>query len=312
MSRTGGAAAALAIGLVLGAAPALGGGPPTPTVGSEDDGRSRGLAYRSVTEVVTVVPDEPNLFTKCPGRRVLTGGGAYADGDPELTDISDMGPAWPFIVKSQEVPSARERNTWVTVYAVYGDPQTVSNQAICARPKGIRRSEVTAAEPTAGIGEVVTLRARCPRGSSVTGGGFDSEGNNADALFVSAPFDGSDRGAKPDDGWRLRLLSGQAGRLATVRAICSTRLDLVYRRETVHGDGELTALARCPENTAVAGGGTEILADPLGNAVTHVKATRPRDLGDPGTTPDDGWESRAFRAPGDGQVGVRSHAICKR
>jgi hypothetical protein len=60
------------------------------------------------------------------------------------------------------------------------------------------------------FGPVTTLKAKCPKGTRVLGGGFSRYPTD---LLASAPFDGKDGDDAPDDGWRvkMRTLSPLAG-----------------------------------------------------------------------------------------------------
>ena len=60
---------------------------------------------------------------------------------------------------------------------------------------------------------------RCPANRHVTGGGFDGD-NNANAQ-EGRPFDGSDAGTVPDDGWAVTAtIFGTNSGKVTVWAIC--------------------------------------------------------------------------------------------
>ena len=65
-------------------------------------------------------------------------------------------------------------------------------------------------------------KAACPAGTRVVGGGENIAGPAADArLNSSAPFDGSDRDTRTDDGWRVRMFnSGTSTKHLTAYALC--------------------------------------------------------------------------------------------
>src|SRR5262245_66045736 len=59
----------------------------------------------------------------------------------------------------------------------------------------------------------MTVKAMCPRGTHVTGGGV-SDGADFGQLTIvhTYPVDGPDRGKAPDDGWAVRLQNLDDGR----------------------------------------------------------------------------------------------------
>jgi hypothetical protein len=66
-------------------------------------------------------------------------------------------------------------------------------------------------------GETRALRARCPRGTKVTGGGSATPG----LKLASRPYDGGDKGKAPDDGWAARThYEGDLRTKHVVQAIC--------------------------------------------------------------------------------------------
>ena len=92
-----------------------------------------------------------------------------------------------------------------------------------------------------------TVKAQCPHGTHVTGGGLYDEGGS-DRIFASKPLDGSDADHKPDDGWRGTAFPEQDSEDVTTVAICAKGMKLRYVHDdaTSTGTGTLSVTARCP------------------------------------------------------------------
>jgi hypothetical protein len=108
-----------------------------------------------------------------------------------------------------------------------------------------------------------TVSAACPAGSHVLGGGqYVLAADRQAIVHSSAPFDGGDADAIPDDGWRSTVDSLFGGNdQVTEYAICSTKQP-VYRftTMTMAGPNEVQIHRNCPEGDAVLGGGVSISA----------------------------------------------------
>jgi hypothetical protein len=101
-----------------------------------------------------------------------------------------------------------------------------------------------------------TVRARCEDGRHVLSGGF-----GATLTFHvnrSMPFDGGDRGKKPDDGWEVSLSNlnppGDSRTQAVLYAICSKSTPR-YRVRRTTATGELSARVKCPRGSKATGVG---------------------------------------------------------
>jgi hypothetical protein len=83
-------------------------------------------------------------------------------------------------------------------------PGEIRVWAVCAAGKTIYRSQTSKLR----INHAATAKARCPRDTSVVGGGNYITGSNDDAtLQATRPFDGGDADRKPDDGWRVKAFN---------------------------------------------------------------------------------------------------------
>lgn len=103
--------------------------------------------------------------------------------------------------------------------------------------------------------------ARCPAGTEVTGGGAFTSGTTVDdEVATSAPFDGGDRDAHPDDGWLAEINSEAAqGHVMTVYAICAPFSNLRYAHVKASVDPNVgrTVHVACPQGTRPVGGGAQ-------------------------------------------------------
>ncbi|MDX6585564.1 MAG: hypothetical protein QOI31_37 [Solirubrobacterales bacterium] len=154
-----------------------------------------------------------------------------------------------------------------------------------------------------------TERADCPAGTKVVGGGVavGVSGEEGDARIASGlPFDGGDANSIPDDGWEGRganLFGGSKS--MTVFAICSTG-HIEYA--TDHGRLEAGAgsgTARCPGSTHISGGGVSVGGSSLDAWPTR---SRPLDLEDGNSQPDDAWQTRVFNSGPERRL--TTYAIC--
>ena len=268
----------------------------TLVVESVPEGSANGLSYRSATF--------PNAgaakytVTFCPGSRVVSGGGAFVSGATSEA---------PLIVAVPDKPSEAKtppRGSWTAgIDNLGGAAKTLKGFAVCARPRGIVRKTKVRVAPLELTS--MTLKAPCPRGSSVLGGGFDTNYNDG-RIRASAPYDGGDRGQTPDDGWQARALVGDT-REFQVTAICQkgrAQRRLVYRDRTADAEaGELFARTRCPDGAAATGGGAAI----AGGTGAFLNSTYPDDADGDGN-PEDAWSTYAYSAS---STPLTTFAVCK-
>jgi hypothetical protein len=268
------------------------------TVGSNPLGKDNGLKYRSALN--DNVSGSPGFaVATCPGERVLTGGGSFVNGPTSEAWIVDSGPQ--FIAEVTFPP----REAWTAaVLNDSGGPKDVTGYAICGKPSGMKFRKETGG-PTS-PNAPFSLKTKCPAGTSVTGGGFNSE-DSSDQLLVSAPFDSGDRRGRPDDGWRLKIIAGGNKRMVRVWAICSETLDLAYRDSEDNAPGGAAFEgARCPADASLTGGGVSL----SGNAGGFINTSFPGDTGqDSDSVPDNQWGSHAH--VGSGSRTLTAYAICK-
>lgn len=265
---------------------------------SNDLGSEHGVSYRSATYEDVDAGSIAYGVAQCPDGTVRTGGGGAVDGPTSEAWISDSGPEF---LNDADVPP-KPRQAWTTgITNGAGAAKDVTGDAICAKPKLLRFAKHR--KGTTVQDEPFKVKARCPRGTDLVGGGFDSEGN-MDQTLISAPFDGGDGDGRPDDGWTARILASQDSRHVRVRVICSDRLDLAYRTETDTGDGTISAEAICPPGSVLTGGGATLSGDEGG----FPHDSEPIDFGDVDTVPGDGWNGVAFAAA---DRTITTTVICK-
>jgi hypothetical protein len=100
-----------------------------------------------------------------------------------------------------------------------------------------------------------TLKAECPGGTHVLGGGEDSNAGFAQLrLRHTFPYDTKDQGSKPDDGWAVGV-SASVGRDVDVTAICA-KLKPSYRKQSFPATG----LTQGGEFNVVCKGDDEVLS----------------------------------------------------
>lgn len=111
-----------------------------------------------------------------------------------------------------------------------------------------------------GPSEQVSQKIRCPDGLRVAGGGAYTSGSSLeDEVSDSAPFDGKDADAKPDDGWFGAVNGGGEPETMRTWAICTDAIKLSYSSvpaQPVSFGGE--ANAPCPTGQDPVGGGMRV------------------------------------------------------
>jgi hypothetical protein len=253
-------------------------------------GRAKGIDYRSASVTFSGTPD--TVVARCPAHKRLAGGAAGFTGSPGTGAAFILGAAPNYFAPG--IPPSR-------AYAGSGSSNgqhELTAFATCTRHAGLRLVSHT----RHGLSGLRRVKVRCPRGTSVTGGGVSA--GLSDGIAESMPFDsGGDRGHAPDDGWTGRV--SVKGSL-TATAICTKKLDLAYRKATDHDTGSLSAVATCPAGTAVTGGGGKA----PGGTGEGLDSLLLADIGDTNTTPEDGFlaSGNATGAPKT----LKAFAICKR
>jgi hypothetical protein len=105
-------------------------------------------------------------------------------------------------------------------------------------------------------GSYLKLRAPCPKGTHVLGGGeVTNAGYFTARLHHTFPYDDRDRGKAPDDGWEVRM-SNVGEHHFVAYAICSKRSPkYVTKDQAVNANDQTNNNVACPAGTAATAGG---------------------------------------------------------
>jgi hypothetical protein len=148
----------------------------------------------------------------------------------------------------------------------------------------------------------LSARVSCPAGTHVVGGGAtpasaSPSGNDEFWLDGIRPFDGPDADRRPDDGWLGRGFNrfGTSKNFGSYAICFGGTVRYATGNNSAPGSRGVTASARCPSGTHVAGGGGALSGFAQQG---YLNASYPFDDGDPGTVADDGWRARAFNRSG--------------
>lgn len=265
-------------------------------------GSSHGLQYR-VGSYPSFSGGDIVVYAYCPTTAAVVGGGGDISGVPSKSRISGSAPR-----DNGDADSKPDDYWFVEGQNLEGGTREITEYAICRTSGAGGLHYVSETRSGIQLGDTTEVKAKCPAGSRVIGGGSsDSIGN----LSISTPTDGSDHNDKADDGWRVKANSENGYFTSlTVVAVClgGKRGDVSYRSEK--GDTKpgksMTLKAICPTGTAVTGGGFQIVG---ATATRFVHATRPRDSGDGNHTPEDGWQATAVNNGGS-KAKTTVTAIC--
>lgn len=129
-------------------------------------------------------------------------------------------------------------------------------------------------------------KAKCPKKTTVTGGGVYITGTSVDIEVAStAPYDGLDKDKTPDDGWMAEGNADGSQRTMTVYAVCAKPKHFYYRQKEFKGEtGFRTGkLATCDVEDRAIGGGilttTSSTQIAVGETSSYFNGTRDGWLG---------------------------------
>jgi hypothetical protein len=287
----GGTALVCAVVLVaLASVPAaLAGGP------GDDLGTVAGINYRG-----KVSQDFPvggfDSFAGCVDDGVVIGGGGEIEG---LGTEGRMGSTYRSV-------GGFSPNSWRTALRnLSGGAKDMSFFSIC-RESGKKGLKFVTVKKKFEPDQRRTVKAKCPDGYRVIGGGIHS----VDPIVTAtAPFDGKDDDSKPDDGWKATAVNNHAlEQELKAQAVCrkSGTWQLAYKSTGVGAAGNTTAHGGvlCVEGTVVGGGAS--IKGPNGDV--RLQESYPNDSG--GTDTPDGWSAGLTNLGADPASGA-VHAICK-
>jgi hypothetical protein len=260
-------------------------------------GSANGLVYVRKTKLLpSAAPYQASATAKCPQGSAVTGGGAYIGG-------ADSGDAW-INSSSPEPPvgTDKPKKGWLA-YAYNRSPadHTLHAYAICdkAGAKGLGYVRKTVPLPATGLPDPdpgVTATAACPEGSAATGGGAYVGGPIAFHAWInSSSPEPAGSTAIPKKGW-IAYASNRSGSPGTdhklrVYAICnkggSKGLVYVLRKVGVPAGigSQAHAVAKCPDGSAVAGGGAYVTGDA---SDVWINSSSPEPVGS-SAMPKKGW-----------------------
>jgi hypothetical protein len=217
---------------------------------STDLGSANGLNYRAVT---TEVQPSTGIdsYAACAAGDLAVGGGVDIV-DPEVTpgvpDGAMMGDTHPDVEGDASVWRSSAVNGT-------GDPLVMTFFAICSESDGVRsKTNKTRIPP----GSKAKVRAGCPRGSVVAGGGIQTDG----AALASIGYDDADRDERPDDGWKASAYNAGSQPIdLRVHASCvrASAWQLTYTRSGTATQAGHTVFdgSLCAEGRALSGMGAK-------------------------------------------------------
>lgn len=239
--------------------------------------------YRYVRET-SVGADYFTVKATCPGSTKAVGGG-FDLGVVSVTSQSFDGPDG----------GRKPDDGWK--YRTYsGSPGPATAYAICSSdlPKYVKKSKPIGAAATKRV------KAKCPAGTSVLGGGGNVTKDGSGGLTTSSPIDGSDGDLKRDDGWVVESYnSGVADAELAVQAICAdVRTINVSNDYQLPANGGASGPTFCPTGKPVVGVGLENFAPPNAGLLTKLYPFDDMAMGEDDTVPEDGGVTGATNASG--------------
>ena len=260
-----------------------------------------GLSYPAKQKSVSSAePGRTAESVNCPAAKPhVTGGGVEVAGDESGLEL-EVGSTLP---KSKHNGWRGGANN-----SSLSDAQ-MTTTAICAKGKMVYRS----AKKAVAVGKAEQAKAKCPAGTNVVGGGVGAPGDHGVEVGATEPSDGGDRDSKADDAWLGRESNSSSAKTRmTVTAVCATRGKFAYVRgpaKSVHNNTQVSASVSCSGSQQVTGGGVDVTGK---STDVEVADTFPRDDGDPGTKPDNGWRAGANNDGSGRTRSMRVFAICAR
>jgi len=269
---------------------------------SVDLGTAKGLNYR-VTPFENFAGAGFSSFASCAeGAAAVSGGVDIVASGAE----GRMGETKPILGDDFRRRHGSEGATgWRTSASdLSGGPKDINFFAVC-KASGAGGIKYRRLKRSYDPGEEKTVKARCPDGYRVIGGGLESPNP---VVVATAPFDAGDQDQKPDDGWRVRAVNA-FGLEQTLRAHAVCRKagawDLSYESENVAitGGTTLPASATCPSGGAITGGGAKVKPGPGSGRVFEMYPAG-------GTPPREDWHV-GITNPSMPQITATVYAICR-
>jgi hypothetical protein len=267
-----------------------------------------GLEYRVDDQILANDGLRNKIDEFCPNHTSVTGGGVQLRGlheDLELVSSTPQdlnGDGKPDDGWLGDATNASPKAEFMAVFA------------ICDKHGKYRYPSHETSLPSNGGG--AARQVNCPSGTSVTGGGVDTSGNNHKIeLARSFPVDGPDGNHRADDAWFGAATNGSGSEQSiTVFAICAVSGNYKYLQQSEFlADEEIdNQRVDCPPGTQVTGGGVDAgdfnSGDPTG---VEVRMSFPFDGPDKDTLPDNGWVGGANNDNAGVLKNFKTFAICK-
>ena len=262
-----------------------------------DLGTEKGLNYR-VSIAEDFAGSSFNSFVAClDGARPIAGGI-----DVEFSaGLARMGSTYP----AQEGDLLEWRSQG---YNLLGGTMDMGFFAVCRKVEPSMWKFRSASKSVASAA-IETVKATCKKGFEVTGGGLQSANPR---VLASAPYDGSDKDKKPDDGWKATALNDDpTTRDLLAYASCrkAGTWDLQYlktKQQAIGSDASAASTDVCTDGV-VTGGGASIVGT---TGLTRLHESYPADFDDANDTPADGWTSSVRNASAS-STSATFYAICK-
>ena len=171
-----------------------------------------GLSY-PLTDVPDGSSGQRTASAPCPVFKHVTGGGMFiaTTGSWESSSYPYDGP------DKDKIPDDGWKGG---VFDTLGGPGGMQAYAVCAT--GLKLDYVKKGPSPVPVKHAVSLRVACPVNEHVVGGGVKLTGaQNMGRMFASFPYDSTDKGKTPDDGWQIGVYNlGGGKKTATGWAIC--------------------------------------------------------------------------------------------
>ena len=272
----GSAIAAAAGALMLAAAPASG-----------------ALSYVVGPNTTTGPAAQGSATASCPASTFVVGGGAFSTG------------AFGAVATGSSGPSGNA--SWVEETDVHAGTQSHRAFAIC----DATMPNVEFGSKLVPTGEERRVRAECPSGENVYGGGYLASPNYGNTNTRSSrPYDDDDPDKDRDDGWEVTTFNfAPAPTEALVYAECGPRGSTArVSTRAISPNSQKAVRTACPAGDRVTGGGAYAAG---GNGNNWISSISPEDgNSDQDALPDDRWEGYLENDTGKRRE-IKAYVVCR-
>ena len=175
-----------------------------------------GITHRVIKK--TIGPDrQGKAQVLCPSGTKVTGGGVGVSGSNHTQEVAS---SYPF--DSSDANAAPDNGWRGRGNNGQNKKVTLTVEVVCSHSGTY--SYVHSSRKSVPNNAQVPRRATCPTGSQVTGGGLSITGTTLNTEVAdSFPFDGSDAGTTPDDGWQGNANNDGSGQTLKAQAFAICR-----------------------------------------------------------------------------------------